>query len=122
MGWPACGTGTGASLCVEREAGSAKRVASNVKRQTSIGARRLTLPARRSTPTRESLDLNRTRLALIAILGILTLLALVRLGNIDISLDTLRRIQPGYLAVAIAVHYSGFAVRGATAGGDSWPP
>jgi uncharacterized protein (TIRG00374 family) len=59
--------------------------------------------------------LNRTRLALIAILGILTLLALVRLGNIDISLDTLRRIQPGYLAVAIAVHYSGFAVRG-----DRW--
>jgi uncharacterized protein (TIRG00374 family) len=59
--------------------------------------------------------LNRTRLALIAILGILTLLALVRLGNIDISLDTLRRIQPGYLAAAIAVHYSGFAVRG-----DRW--
>jgi uncharacterized protein (TIRG00374 family) len=59
--------------------------------------------------------LNRTRLALIAILGILTLLALVRLGNIDISLDTLRHIQPGYLAVAIAVHYSGFAVRG-----DRW--
>jgi uncharacterized protein (TIRG00374 family) len=62
-----------------------------------------------------SLDLNRTRLALIAILGILTLLALIRLGNIDISLDTLRRIQPGYLAAAIAVHYSGFAVRG-----DRW--
>jgi uncharacterized protein (TIRG00374 family) len=59
--------------------------------------------------------LNRTRLALIAILGILTLLALIRLGNIDISLDTLRRIQPGYLAAAIAVHYSGFAVRG-----DRW--
>ncbi len=59
--------------------------------------------------------MNRTRLALLAILGILTLLALVRLGNIDISLDTLRRIQPGYLAAAIAVHYSGFAVRG-----DRW--
>jgi uncharacterized protein (TIRG00374 family) len=59
--------------------------------------------------------LNRTRLALIAILGMLTLLALIRLGNIDISLDTLRRIQSGYLAAAIAVHYSGFAMRG-----DRW--
>ncbi len=59
--------------------------------------------------------MNRTRLALIGALGILTLLALVRLGNIDISLDTLRRIQPGYLAAAVAVHYSGFVVRG-----DRW--
>jgi uncharacterized protein (TIRG00374 family) len=59
--------------------------------------------------------LNRTRLAVVAALGILTLLALVRLGNIDVSLDTLRRIQPGYLAVAVAVHYSGFVTRG-----DRW--
>lgn len=59
--------------------------------------------------------MNRTRLIVIAVLGILTLLLLVRLGNIDVSLDTLRRIQPGYLLGAIGVHYSGFLVRG-----DRW--
>jgi uncharacterized protein (TIRG00374 family) len=59
--------------------------------------------------------LNRTRLIVILALGLLTLLLLIRLGNIDISLDTLRRIQPGYLAAAVVVHYSGFIVRG-----DRW--
>jgi len=58
---------------------------------------------------------NRARLILIVALGLLTLLLLVRLGEIDVSLDTLRRIQPGYLLAAIAVHYSGFLVRG-----DRW--
>jgi uncharacterized protein (TIRG00374 family) len=42
-------------------------------------------------------------------------LFLTRLGKIDVSPETLRRIQPGYLLGAIAVHYSGFAVRG-----DRW--
>jgi uncharacterized membrane protein YbhN (UPF0104 family) len=59
--------------------------------------------------------LSRTRVILIAALGLLTLLLLVRLGKIDVSLDTLRRIQPGYFLAAIAVHYSGFAMRG-----DRW--
>jgi uncharacterized protein (TIRG00374 family) len=59
--------------------------------------------------------LSRTRVILIAALGLLTLLLLVRLGKIDVSLDTLRRIQPGYLLAAIAVHYSGFLARG-----DRW--
>jgi uncharacterized protein (TIRG00374 family) len=59
--------------------------------------------------------LSRTRLILIAALGLLTLLLLVRLGRIDVSRDTLRRIQPGYLLAAIAVHYSGFVMRG-----DRW--
>lgn len=59
--------------------------------------------------------MNRTRLVLIAGLGLLTVLLLVRLGDIDVSPDTLRRIQPGYLLAAILVHYSGFVVRG-----DRW--
>ena len=59
--------------------------------------------------------MNRTRLVVVLILGLLTLLLLVRLGDIDVSLSTLRRVQPGYLLAAIAVHYSGFVVRG-----DRW--
>ena len=59
--------------------------------------------------------MNRTRLIVIVVLGLLTLLLLIRLGNVDVSLDTLRRIQPGYLVVAVAVHYSGFLMRG-----DRW--
>jgi uncharacterized protein (TIRG00374 family) len=55
--------------------------------------------------------LNRTRLIVIVALGLLTVLLLTRLGDIDVSTDTLRRIRPGYLLAAIAVHYSGFAVR-----------
>jgi uncharacterized membrane protein YbhN (UPF0104 family) len=58
---------------------------------------------------------SRTRVILIALLGLLTLLLLFRLGKIDITPDTLRRIQPAYLLAAIAVHYSGFIVRG-----DRW--
>jgi len=57
----------------------------------------------------------RTRLILIVSLGVLTILLLARLGKIDVSPDTLRRIRPGFLLAAIAVHYSGFAVRG-----DRW--
>lgn len=59
--------------------------------------------------------MKRTRLILIAVLGLLTLLLLVRLGQIDVSLDTLRRIRPGYLLAALVVHYSGFVMRG-----DRW--
>jgi hypothetical protein len=58
---------------------------------------------------------SRIRVLLIAAIGLLTVLFLVRLGNIDVSPDTLQRIQPGYLLAAIAVHYSGFVVRG-----DRW--
>ena len=53
-----------------------------------------------------------TRPLIIITLGLLTLLLLLKLGNIDISMDTLRRINPLYLTAAIAVHYSGFAMRG----------
>ena len=53
-----------------------------------------------------------TRLLIILILGWLTILLLLRLGNIDISLETLSHIHPAYLIVAIAIHYSGFLVRG----------
>lgn len=49
---------------------------------------------------------------IIIILGLLTLLLLLKLGHIDISMDTLRQINPIYLAAAVAVHYSGFAMRG----------
>ncbi|RME47963.1 MAG: UPF0104 family protein [Caldilineae bacterium] len=45
-------------------------------------------------------------------LGALTVLVLLRLGNVDISMATLRRVELRYLLAAIAVHYSGFAVRG----------
>jgi len=53
-----------------------------------------------------------TRPLIIITLGLLTLLLLLKLGNIDISINTLRRINPLYLAAAAAVHYSGFAIRG----------
>lgn len=52
------------------------------------------------------------RLLTILILGLLTILLLFRLGNIDISIETLRHIDPIYLTAAIAIHYSGFLVRG----------
>jgi uncharacterized protein (TIRG00374 family) len=58
---------------------------------------------------------NRTRLVVIITLGLLTLLLLVRLGNVDVSPETLRRIRPSFLLGAIAVHYSGFLMRG-----DRW--
>lgn len=56
--------------------------------------------------------MKRTRLILIVSLGLLTILLLTRLGKIDVGPDTLRRIRPSFLLAAIAVHYSGFAVRG----------
>ncbi len=45
-------------------------------------------------------------------LGLLTILLLLKLGNIEISMDTLRRIDAKYLLLAILVHYSGFVLRG----------
>ena len=45
-------------------------------------------------------------------MGGLTILFLLKLGDVDISYNTLRRLKPGYLALAILIHYSGFAVRG----------
>lgn len=59
--------------------------------------------------------MNRTRLILIVALGLLTVLLLTRLGGINEVPETLRRIRPGFLLAAIAIHYSGFAVRG-----DRW--
>ncbi len=59
-----------------------------------------------------------TRPLIIFILGALTILLLARLGNIDpsdfsdFSTKTLRHIRPGYLIMAIIIHYSGFVVRG----------
>ena len=53
-----------------------------------------------------------TRPLIIIALGLLTLLLLLKLGNIDISMNTLRRINPAYLAAAVVIHYSGFAMRG----------
>ena len=53
-----------------------------------------------------------SRPLIIIALGLLTLLLLLKLGNIDISMDTLRQINPLYLTAAIAIHYSGFAMRG----------
>jgi len=58
---------------------------------------------------------NRLRIIVIIALGLLTVLLLIRLGDIDVGPDILGRIRPGYLLAAIAVHYSGFAVRG-----DRW--
>jgi len=52
------------------------------------------------------------RILIMLALGGLTLLLLLKLGNIDISMDTLRQLHGGYLLAAAAVHYSGFAVRG----------
>lgn len=52
------------------------------------------------------------RFFIIIILGGLTLLLLLKLGDIDISLNTLWRINPLYLSGAILFHYSGFIVRG----------
>ena len=49
---------------------------------------------------------------IMVILGLLTILFLLRLGKIDISLETLRRIDPTYLMLGTAIHYSGFFVRG----------
>lgn len=53
-----------------------------------------------------------TRPLVIAMLGGLTILLLVKLGDIDISLATLRQIDPLYLSLAIVIHYSGFVMRG----------
>lgn len=52
------------------------------------------------------------RLLIILILGLLTVLLLIKLGNIDFSPATLRQINPAYLLVAALIHYSGFLMRG----------
>ena len=52
------------------------------------------------------------RPAILVLLGVLTLLVLLRVGKVDISVETLRRVELRYLLAAIAIHYSGFAVRG----------
>lgn len=53
-----------------------------------------------------------SRALIIFTLGLLTILGLLKIGNVEISPDTLRRINPAFLAMAVLVHYSGFAVRG----------
>jgi len=49
---------------------------------------------------------------ILLILGALTILLLVRLGDLEISLETLGQLEWRYLSLAIAIHYSGFLVRG----------
>ncbi len=53
-----------------------------------------------------------SRVFIILTLGLLTILLLLKLGDIDISLVTLQRINPAFLLAAVAIHYSGFAMRG----------
>ncbi len=53
-----------------------------------------------------------SRALIIFTLGLLTILGLLKVGNIEISLDTLQRINPFFLTIAVLVHYSGFVVRG----------
>jgi hypothetical protein len=53
-----------------------------------------------------------TRPLILIVLGFLTILLLLRLGDIDISMATLRQINPAYMLVAIVIHYSGFVMRG----------
>lgn len=53
-----------------------------------------------------------TQPLIILILGLLTILVLIKLGNIDVSLQTLSQINVMYISIAIIIHYSGFAVRG----------
>ncbi len=55
---------------------------------------------------------NYSRAIIILVLGVMTLLLLLKIGNIDISRETLRRIDWKFLALAAVIHYSGFAVRG----------
>ena len=52
------------------------------------------------------------RLLLILLLSLLMILALVRLGDIEISWRTLSQINPWYFALAGIIHYSGFLMRG----------
>jgi hypothetical protein len=49
----------------------------------------------------------RTRLILTVSLGVLTILLFTRLGRIDVSPDTVRRIRPGLLLAPITVHSRG---------------
>ncbi|OQY46947.1 MAG: hypothetical protein B6242_06305 [Anaerolineaceae bacterium 4572_78] len=53
-----------------------------------------------------------TRLLIIGFFGLLTVLLLIRLSEIDISWQTLQQINIVYLGIAIVFHYSGFIIRG----------
>ena len=52
------------------------------------------------------------RLLVITILSLLTIFALIRLGNIDLSADTLRRVDWRWLLLGFVIFYSGVFVRG----------
>lgn len=53
-----------------------------------------------------------SRALILLFLGGMTLLALIKIGNIDISWETLRRIDGKFLLLGAVIHYSGFAMRG----------
>lgn len=53
-----------------------------------------------------------SRALIIFTLGLLIILGLLKIGNIEISMNTLRRINPVFLGLAVLVHYSGFVMRG----------
>jgi uncharacterized membrane protein YbhN (UPF0104 family) len=73
-------------------------------------ARRLDVPLKSKNHLKSMNKLKRP--LIIVILGLLTVLLLVRLARIDISLETLRRLNLNYLLLATVIHYSGFLVRG----------
>jgi len=53
-----------------------------------------------------------SRLFIIAILSLLMIFALVRLGNIEFSLDTLARVSPGWYALVVFSFYASVLARG----------
>lgn len=52
------------------------------------------------------------RVLIILLLSLLLIFALLRLGNVDVSLDTLARVSWGWLLAAFAVFYTSLAARG----------
>lgn len=65
-----------------------------------------------SIPGVQSLRLDRRRLIILGILGVLTVTLLFVLGDTRSTLTALTRVNWTLVGVAILVHYSGFAVRG----------
>src|SRR5437762_2600335 len=55
---------------------------------------------------------NRKRLALLIGFGALTLTLLLALGGGRAAIAALRHVDPRLIALALVIHYSGFAVRG----------
>ena len=53
-----------------------------------------------------------TRILAIIFLGVLTVALLLRIGRLDLNLNTLQSLDIRYLVLAVVIHYSGFVVRG----------